>query len=99
MDLTSPTSFPPGGADALIAPARDTVEHRLQRALLLELLNGQRSSWHDITALAARLREQPGSIRSAAAALAAAGLARIDRDTVCATPTAAYFDALWPIVI
>jgi hypothetical protein len=70
-----------------------------QRLLILELLVDPPAGGDRFDALSATLGRSVPDLRRAAAALARAGLASVERDRVMASPAAVAFDALWPVAL
>jgi hypothetical protein len=85
----------PGGLSG--APSPGSVEHRVQRWLLLELVTVPLTEGDGIDRLALGLRELRADVDAGVKALVEVGLAVRCDDTVRPTPAALRFDALWPI--
>ena len=79
------------------APAPGSVEHDVQRQVLLELVTTPPPEGDELGALAVALRQSRGDVEAAVGALVEAGLAERDGDTLRATTAALRFEALWPI--
>jgi hypothetical protein len=88
-----------GPSGPVVPPAPGTAAHRLQRAVLLELLCLRDEADADMAELAKFVETEPLRLRAAVAELVEAGLAEADGDAARATAAARYLDALWPIVI
>jgi hypothetical protein len=79
------------------APSPGSIEHRVQRWVLLELVTVPPPEGDDISKMAFGLKEQRPDVEAAVDALVAAGLAARDGDAVRPTAAALRFDALWPV--
>jgi hypothetical protein len=79
------------------APSPDSLEHRVQRWVLLELVTAPPVDGDKIDGLAYGLDELRPDVEAAVRALVDVGLAERDGDSVRATPAALRFDALWPV--
>jgi hypothetical protein len=75
-------------------PARGTPEYHVQRAVLLELLLARPNTADPVDSLADTLDASIPDIRSALAALAAAGLVDYRDDAAAAAAAARYLEAL-----
>jgi hypothetical protein len=79
------------------APSPDSVEHRVQRWVLLELVTAPPPNGDDVDKLAYGLDELRPDVEAAVRALVDVGLAVRDGQCVRATAAALRFDALWPV--
>ena len=79
------------------APSRGSLEHRVQRWVLLELVTVPPPEGDDISKMAFGLKELRPDVEAAVDALVAAGLALRQGDNVRPTAAALRFDALWPV--
>jgi predicted transcriptional regulator len=79
-------------------PIRGTEEHRLERAILLELLAVPGREL-EVGELSERVEHEPRAVSVAIAALVAAGVVERGSEGVRASACACYFDALWPIAV
>ena len=87
----------PNPAAPADAPSPGSLEHRVQRWVLLELVTAPPAEGDEISKLAWGLKELVADVEAAVDALVAAGLAVRDGDRVRPTPAALRFDALWPV--
>jgi hypothetical protein len=87
-----PTLGPRGAA-----PRPGSTAHRVQRAVLLELVTSPPPEGDDIGKIASSLDELRSDVEAAVGELIDSGLATRHVDTVRATPAALRFEALWPI--
>jgi hypothetical protein len=78
-------------------PSPGSLEHRVQRWVLLELVTQPPPEGDEIAKLSWGLRELKADVEAAVDALVAAGLAARERDRVRPTAAALRFDALWPV--
>ena len=78
-------------------PSPGSLEHRVQRWVLLELVTVPPPEGADISRMAFGLKELRPDVEAAVDALVEAGLAARDGDTVRPTAAALRFDALWPV--
>jgi hypothetical protein len=85
----------PGGPSG--APRPGSVEHRVQRWVLLELVTAVLSEGDGLDRLAFGLKELRPDVEAAVKALVDCGLAERDGDLVRASAAAWRFEALWPI--
>ena len=79
------------------APPRGSLEHRVQRWVLLELITAPPPEGDEISKIAFGLKELVPDVDAAADALVEAGLALREGDTLRPTAAALRFDALWPV--
>jgi hypothetical protein len=79
------------------APSPRSLEHRVQRWVLLELVTVPPPEGDDISKLAFGLKELWPDVEDAVDALVEAGLAIRDGDRIRPTAAALRFDALWPV--
>ncbi len=79
------------------APSPQSVQHRVQRWVLLELVTAPPPERDAIAKLAWGLRELEADVEAAVDALVHAGLATRDGDRVRPTAAALRFDDLWPV--
>jgi hypothetical protein len=77
------------------APTPDSVEHRVQRWVLLELVTTPPHGGDEISRLALGLDELRPQVEAAVDALVDVGLAERDGETVRASAAAWRFEALW----
>jgi hypothetical protein len=85
----------PGGPSG--APSHGSLEHRVQRWVLLELVTAPPPDGDDLDRLAYGLDELRPDAEAAVRALVDVGLAERDGQCVRATAAALRFDALWPV--
>jgi hypothetical protein len=85
----------PGGPSG--APTPGSVEHRVQRWVLLELVTAPPVDGDELDGLAYGLDELRPDVEGAVRALVDVGLAERDGQRVRATAAALRFDALWPV--
>lgn len=85
----------PGGPSG--APSHGSIEHRVERWVLLELITAPLSERDGIDRLAFSTRELRSDIEAAVGALVDSRLVARDGDMVRATAAAVRFDALWPV--
>jgi hypothetical protein len=78
-------------------PSPGSVEHRVQRWVLLELVTAPPPDGDELDKLAYGLDELRPDVEAAVRALVDVGLAERDGESVRATPAALRFDALWPV--
>ncbi|MEN3281459.1 MAG: hypothetical protein V7607_2599 [Solirubrobacteraceae bacterium] len=79
------------------APTPGSVEHRVQRWVLLELVTASLSEGDGLDRLAFGLKELRPDVEAAVRALVDVGLAELDGDMVRASAAALRFDWLWPV--
>jgi hypothetical protein len=79
------------------APCPGSVEHRVQRWVLLELITASLSEGDGIDRLVFGLKELRPDVEAAVQALVEVGLAERDDDMVRASAAAMRFDRLWPV--
>jgi hypothetical protein len=79
------------------APSPGSVEHRVQRWVLLELVTAPPVDGDELDGLAYGLDELRPDVEAAVRALVDVGLAERDGQRVRATAAALRFDALWPV--
>lgn len=87
-----PNSGAPSGA-----PSPGSIEHRVQRWVLLELVTAPPADGDELDKLAYGLDELRPDVEAAVQALVEVGLAERDGQSVRATAAALRFDALWPV--
>lgn len=85
----------PGGPSG--APSHGSIEHRVERWVLLELITAPLSERDGIDRLAFSTRELRSDIEAAVGALVDSRLVARDGDMVRATAAAVRFDAIWPV--
>jgi hypothetical protein len=85
----------PGAPQGASSP--DSVQHRVQRWVLLELVTAPPPEGDAIAKLALGLKELEADVEAAVDALVAAGLAVRDGDRVRPTAAALRFDELWAV--
>jgi len=78
-------------------PAHDSLEHRAQRLVLLELVVRPPAEGDRLSELVRLLDLPAHSVEPAVAALELVGLARRDGDVVRGSLAARYFEHLWPV--
>jgi hypothetical protein len=74
-----------------------SLQHRVQRAVLLEVVSWPPKEGDDLTAMAARLRHSLRDVEIAVDSLAEVGLVSRRGKRVWGTRAAMRFDVLWPI--
>jgi hypothetical protein len=79
------------------APSPGSVEYRVQRWVLLELVTASLSEGDGLDRLAFGLKELRPDVEAAVRALVDVGLAEFDGDMVRASAAALRSDALWPV--
>jgi hypothetical protein len=79
------------------APSPGSLEHRVQRWVLLELITVPPPEGDDISKMAFGLKELRPDVDAAVDELVAAGLAMREGDSVRPTAAALRFDTLWPV--
>jgi hypothetical protein len=78
-------------------PAHNSLEHRAQRIVLLELVVCPPAEGDSLPELIDRLDLPPHTVEPAVIALEVAGLAQRHGDCVRASLAAGYFEYLWPV--
>lgn len=78
-------------------PARNSVDHRAQRTVLLELVVCPPAEGDRLEELIDRLDVPGHAVEPAVAALELVGLAERRGDVVRASPAAKHFEYLWPV--
>jgi hypothetical protein len=85
----------PGAPSGASSP--ESVQHRVQHWVLLELVTAPPPQGDEIAKLAWGLDELQAEVDAAVGALVEAGLAVRDGERVRATAAALRFDELWPV--
>jgi hypothetical protein len=78
------------------APSPSSLEYRVQRWVLLELVTAPPADGDEIDGLAYGLDELRPDVETAVQALVDVGLAERDGQSIRASAAALRFDALWP---
>ncbi len=85
----------PGARSGACSP--ESVQHRVQRWVLLELVTAPPPEGDELAKLAWGLKELEADVDAAIDALVESGLAVRDGDRVRPTAAALRFDELWPV--
>ena len=85
------------GGPPIRLPDPHRLEYQAQKLVLLELVVDPPCAGDRLGALIERLALPPHAVEPAVVALEGIGLAARQEDVVRATPTARYFEHLWPV--